>query len=257
MDFNTKLKILAQIAREPRAVFGQSKYILILSHMRSRSSLLSHIMGSNDHICGYSERHASYVSKRDLMKMKLKLSYELNCDFNEKYFLDKLLLEHTFVSKQILKQKNVKPIFLIRDPDSTIKSLMGLGLNGGPEWYLDEKAVCNYYCKRLSLIEDYAKSLNGKFFYVDSERLVNDTPILLEELSRWLELESFLTPNYKKFENTGKKGFGDPSEHIMSGKVTSTSSNTKIVLTSATIEKSYQAYYSCNKVLSIHSNRAN
>jgi hypothetical protein len=57
----------------PSNYISNNRYIFILSHMRSRSSLLSHILGSNREINGHSELHQNYTGRKSLLEMKLNI----------------------------------------------------------------------------------------------------------------------------------------------------------------------------------------
>ena len=48
-------------------------YIFVLSHMRSFSSLLCHILGSHSEISGYLETHLSYIGRSDLHRLEAKV----------------------------------------------------------------------------------------------------------------------------------------------------------------------------------------
>ena len=63
----------------PLNIFFKPKYLFIFSHMRSRSSVLSHILGSNSQICGYSELQIPYIDKASIEKMRSLLSAEQKC----------------------------------------------------------------------------------------------------------------------------------------------------------------------------------
>jgi hypothetical protein len=57
----------AKLAALAKAAFSRTQYLFVISHMRSRSSLLSHILGSHPQVIGYSELHQSYQRWSDLL----------------------------------------------------------------------------------------------------------------------------------------------------------------------------------------------
>ncbi|MDY7013544.1 MAG: sulfotransferase family protein, partial [Cyanobacteriota bacterium] len=58
-----------------RILFRLQPYrvLFILSHMRSGSSLLTHILNSNPEIIGYGETHLQYSSEADFKRLMLKV----------------------------------------------------------------------------------------------------------------------------------------------------------------------------------------
>jgi len=57
---------------DPYTIVGRGqpyRILLILSHMRSGSSLLTHLLNSNPEIIGYGETHIQYASEQDFKKL--------------------------------------------------------------------------------------------------------------------------------------------------------------------------------------------
>ena len=121
-----KIKKNLVLISNPRLVFQRTKYIFLFSHMRSRSSVLSHILGSNPDICGYYELQQRYLVYRHVIAMRRVLHKELKCSLKDKYLFDKILHNRLRVSKKILKKMNPKIIFLLREPVATLKSMINL-----------------------------------------------------------------------------------------------------------------------------------
>jgi hypothetical protein len=72
--------------------------ILLLSHMRSYSSLFGHIVGSSDEIDGYYEMHNHYFTRRSVLKSKLQFTMSELPSHKHRYFFDKILHNHLHVS---------------------------------------------------------------------------------------------------------------------------------------------------------------
>ena len=51
-------------------VSSARRYLFVLGHMRSYSSLLCHILGSHPQINGYCETHVKYRSRFDLLRLR-------------------------------------------------------------------------------------------------------------------------------------------------------------------------------------------
>ena len=249
MSFLTKTKALASLISKYLSSKKDLKYIFILSHMRSRSSVLSHILGSNDSVCGYGELQNSYIQHTDITKMHKDLYNDLKCNFRGKYLLDKILGNHLTISDEVFETVKPKVIFLLREPESTIKSIMNMGYITGVDWYKDPKKASDYYCSRLSHLTSYAESFTGDSFFLESSELVNNTDQVLKELTKWLKLKKPLMPKYKKFDYTGKPGYGDPSDNIQIGKLIKTKGHPNIEIPIEILQIAESSYEKCRNSL--------
>lgn len=249
-----KMKRLFSVIFKPDYITCNVKYLFILSHMRSRSSVLSHILGSNYGICGYSELHRSYLRQKDLVKMREKLYEDFKCSLTDKYLLDKLLHNNLNISEDILRFAKPKFIFLLRDPESTFKSTINMGFLTGVEWYKVPEKVLEYYCSRLSRLEAYAEMIGGNYFFLESDDLVNNTEHVLESLTRWLCLDKPLDNSYLQFNGTGEIGYGDPSDNIRTGKITKTMGYPDIHVSQEILQRATISYEKCKAALTLGSN---
>jgi len=102
-------------------------YLLIIGHMRSYSTLLAHILGSNKEISGHSEMQISFQRTYDLYRFQFKILFENPKVLYSRYFLDKVLYNE--IADSILKHHNVKVILLLRVPESTLKSIINMKEN--------------------------------------------------------------------------------------------------------------------------------
>ncbi len=249
MSILVKAKKLAVVAMRPQVLLGPSKYLLVLSHMRSRSTVLSHILGSNEEICGYSELHTPYVHYTDIIKMKINLYYDLRCDLRGKYLLDKLLHNRLHISKEVFGSNTVKVILLLREPESTIKSIVDLGRISKVKWFKDKQKALEYYCSRLLHLKKYAKMFEGEYFFLESGHLVEDSDRVLGELTEWLNLKAPLVNSYKKFKNTGKPRYGDYSENIHAGRLIKTQKQKDIDIPAEMLKIAESSYKDCRNFL--------
>ncbi|WP_156104062.1 sulfotransferase family protein [Shewanella mangrovi] len=245
-----KLGELSTIVANPRLRRCDTKYLFIFSHMRSRSTVLSHILGSHEQICGYSEQHRSYLAPRDFQFMRASLYQDLKGDFEGKYLLDKLLHNRQQVCSSLLQRVEHKLIFLLRDPRKSISSNVKLGQAKGRGWFQSVDKVTDYYCERLLQLERYAEQFDGRYFFIESEQLVERTEPLLADLSDWLALPSPLGNRYNKFNNTGRPRYGDSSDNINTGKVVKTLPHDEIEIPASLLEKAESAYLRCYAKLS-------
>jgi hypothetical protein len=202
------------------AARGAKGCLFVVSHMRSHSSLLAHILGSNPGIAGYSELHMGYLGRIDLRRLQRVVEDTTGSSAAGRITLDKILHDQFEIARSVLERPDVRVIFLLRHPDETIGSVLRLGRTT-PEipWYSDPQAVAAYYCSRLATLERYSRFTAGRAAYFASERLLSDTDGSLSALTRWLGLDEPLSASYRTFRFTGVEGHGDPSASIRTGRV--------------------------------------
>ncbi|MGH8469239.1 MAG: hypothetical protein ACREVY_09755 [Gammaproteobacteria bacterium] len=204
--------------RHPTVYFSRKKYIFLISHMRSYSSLIGHILGSHPEIDGYAENHQSYRNYLDFLKLKRKVRLT-NDSINGDYVFDKLLHNSNTFSDWALSRKNIKIIIAIRKPERTIKSLVHLFCERK-----DSRSKCvsdyvDYYQKRLTEINRLIKRIQGAYYFLEAEKIISDTQKTLLDLAEYLALSSPLKKEYNLFKFTGQPGIGDSSEFIKKGSV--------------------------------------
>lgn len=249
MSVFSKARKLSLIVSNPHIVTCKTGYLFLLSHMRSRSTVLSHVLGSNPDICGYSELHRAYNSWVDLWKMRAELFDETRCNLSDKLLHDKLLHNSCAISDEILQSVKPRIIFLLREPESTLRSIINMGHRTGVAWYQDPQKAARYYCSRLAALEQYASRVRGQYYFVDAEEMVNDTDAVLKSLSDWLGLSEPLGRSYSQFANTGRRHYGDSSEHIKSGVIKKTEGHPEVVLPGEALRSARRSYDQCKQYL--------
>ncbi len=208
-----KREFLYSIVRKPFFYF-KGRYLFILAHMRSYSSLLSHILGSHPEICGYFETRLSYVGLKDFLRLRYCLR---DCDRrNFKYFLDKILHNKHIIADKYLKKGNIKFIFLLRSPVDTVPSIVNM--NRGKGLDMSYAKAAEYYMARLDRLNYYWGNIDSKNkIFLKSEDILENTDNFLKRVQEFLELEDSLKKEYNIFEKTAKKGRGDTSDNIKKG----------------------------------------
>ncbi|QSP93677.1 hypothetical protein LPB19_10720 [Marinobacter salinisoli] len=191
------------------------------------------------------------MNQMDLLKMRIGLYHDLRVDLRGKYLLDKILHDDHKVSKEILETACPKVIFLLRRPESTLKSILNMARMPGMEGYLDPQKALVYYCSRLTNLVKYAQVVKGKYFFLESDDLVNNTDSVLRELSDWLELRLPLVNCYDLFNNTGKAGYGDRSEKIRTRKIVETNGYPELSIPPQVLQEAEYSYQRCKEKLSI------
>lgn len=195
------------------------KYVFILAHMRSGSSLLVHLLSASPDVCGYGETHIDYRQRRDLLRLSYWVLFKLRrfpLPGKETYVLDKIVHDShlRFDDLPLLCASDVSVIFLIREPRGALRSLM--------KWcdYESRQAV-DYYTDRLSALVKYAKYLTRYRVcaLLTYESLLSWTDGVFDLLERYLELRYPLSGQYPLMRSTGKPGIGDWSAKLLSGRI--------------------------------------
>jgi hypothetical protein len=195
------------------------KTLFLLGHMRSYSSVLSHILGSHPQISGYCETHTKYRTYFDLWKLRWRVRKLTGEPLQGDYVLDKVLHDYP-MARSILNSRSTRAIVLIRRPREAVRSIIEMGLTHSPvAWHRDFELVARYYETRLAGLLRLAEALRGRVVFLEAEALLEDTRTVLEQLAVFLELRSPLQTEYRRFPYTGELGFGDPSTAISAGRI--------------------------------------
>ncbi len=217
--------------------------------MRSYSTLLSHVLGSNKDIDGYSELHYSYLNKLDGLKAKIQIMYTLGSGLSGNYILDKLLHNENQISESFLQENTVKLIFLLRNPHDTYRSRINLQLRYTKQ-NIDPKIIHNYYVNRLKMLIQQAKSLNTNKIFIESEQIKTNTDAMLDKLRDFLELDDVLTSNYQLFKYSGRGNYGDSTDNIKKGVISKNSNKyDKIIIPDEILKIANVAYNKAIKEL--------
>ena len=249
ININNSSKLLVTLLTNPEIFYSKKDYIFIFSHMRSYSSLLSHILGSNKDISGYAEIHQSYINWIDFLMLRYNV-YQINGrSLKGRFVLDKILHNNCTVSENILRRKNINFIFMLREPESTIKSIINMFTKSQARWLKDLNSVFDYYKERLTVLEFYSKIVGKRGLFIDAEYLFIKTEEILYFLYEWLELNEKLTPKYSIFEKTGIQHYGDTSKNIMSGKIVGKTSYDYIDIPEKKLIEIKENYLNCKDIL--------
>ena len=227
------------------------RYLFVLGHMRSYSSLFCHILGSHPQIDGYCETHVKYRTRFDLLRLRSRVVKLTGEPLSGRYVLDKVLHNYPLASS-ILRSPNTLSIVLVRRPVPTVQSIVNMGLHySDVAWYRDLDAVARYYEERVAALVRSADELHGRVMFVEAETLLSRTSDVLQSIGGLLELSEPLRSDYKRFAHTGEGGFGDPSETITTGRVTNAAREprTPIMLPAAMAARLETAYAACSASL--------
>ena len=196
------------------------KTLFLLGHMRSYSSVLSHILGSHPQISGYCETHTKYRTYFDQWKLRWRVRKLTGEPLQGEYVLDKVLHDYP-MARSILNSRRTRAVVLIRRPRETVRSIIEMGLTHSPiAWHRDFELVARYYETRLAGLLRLTEALRGRVVFLEAEALLANTRAVLDQLGVFLELQSPLPMEYRRFAHTGEAGFGDPSKAIAAGRIT-------------------------------------
>jgi hypothetical protein len=238
--------------------------IFLLSHMRAGSTLCVNLLCTNPEIVGIGETGISYASASDFRILRGKVYSRLSrLSVTEKYLLDNLNHNFHISNPEILLNENVKCIFLVRDSESTLSSLLNEKFIQHETQFLtiDPKLVdwkvrsSAYYRKRLTQLMEYAEIINNKdkSLYINYKQLISDTQTVFDNLTSFLGIQSSFSEEYTPLSSKGLFGIfgavGDPvSKKITSGKIVKNPSP-KILLPPEISQECRETYQNINATL--------
>lgn len=189
-------------------------FILLCSHMRARTTLLSHIVGSHPSVCGYTELHQKLRGWSDLLELSAKAEDASGKFAAGRHVLDKIVHDLP-IRRRVLHRDDTAIVIMVRDPVQTIRSILEIQ-SGGID---DLDRACDYYASRLASLRDLIERRQGRVFYMDSEALVARTTETLSALGSYLRIAPGLSEDYRLFKHTGQPKYGDISKKIMAGRI--------------------------------------
>ncbi|WP_422661919.1 sulfotransferase family protein [Pannus brasiliensis] len=223
------------------------KVVFILSHMRSGSSLLTHLLVSNPEIIGYGETHLEYTDERDFKALLFKLYWRFrDLNMNHTYLLDKVLHDQKFIQSDFLRSDRIRTVFLLREPKRTLASILDI------KPHQNEEQALEYYIHRLSTLENYAKLINSKekSLFVTYDQVVNRSSSVFESLQNHLQTRVGFSEEYKVLKTTGTRGIGDSSENIKAGRIIKQTRKLDIPISDRVLDRARSAFDRCHDTLS-------
>ena len=201
------------------------RFLLLLSHMRSGSSLLTHLLTTNPEVIGYGETHTNYADANDFKGLLKKVYWQAqdfrtlgdvgNLRMNHRYVMDKVLHNKKFLNHDFLQSEQVYGLFLLREPQRSLASIADLK----PHW--SQQDTIEYYAERMAMLLTYARLINdpARMLVVTYEQLLDQTPQVLTTLQQFLQTRTPFTEEYTVLKTTGMKGVGDSKGKIKAGKI--------------------------------------
>ena len=237
------MSIVGALISNPALVL-QHRNIFLLSHMRANTSLFGHLIGSHPLVEGYYEMHMGYHSWRSLWRQKIRHFAQHDAKAGARYMFDKVLHDGHHVNLKLMQRGSSRCIFMLREPDQSIRSLVVLYRKQLP--HLPESSpegAARYYIDRMETLGALASHLRGQFFYLDAECLVDAPEGSLKELSAWLGFTQPIPSEYDTFAQTGRGNTGDHSQRLRSGRIHRERSDySDIVVPAPLMDAARQAY---------------
>jgi hypothetical protein len=189
--------------------------VLIMGHMRCGSTLLMHLLLTRPDLIGCGERNAPYRRKVDLDKLEIASRRHQHAILRRvRYAVDQVNHDHLTPDAGLLASDRVRCVFLVREPASSIRSLLELTRRYYEPW--TESRAERYYTLRLESLARLAGVLGrNRLVGMTYEKLVTDTGPALRRLEAYLGLESPLQESYPLQAFTGRRG--DPMAKIRTG----------------------------------------
>lgn len=205
-------RFLANIARPRRPLF-------LLSHMRSYSSLLCHILNTNPDIDGYGELEISYRSPIDLISMRYGVALSTRERLAGQYVLDKLLHRRFELADAIVQLPTAKFMLSIREPEASVRSIVAMGRQrSAKDWKADPQRAAQHYTRRIDDLCAFVERRSDVLAF-PADAVTTHPETFLAGLTEWLDLDEPLRPQYRTGRQTGTAGFGDTSAQISSGTI--------------------------------------
>ena len=221
------------------------RYILILSHMRSGSSLLLHLLMTSPDISGCGERNRIYRDDEDLAIFGIKSNLGQREKYRASYSVDQINHTHFLPSESLLLRPSVIPIILLREPQGAIGSMVDVfGLSS--DFGIDD--AIDHYRERVTTLARYAKlfASQPRPLFLTYDKLVDETQNSLSMLKDYLELQTELSDQYSTFSFTGRQG--DRSSRIQAGRVLSRRTNHGVEIDPVTLNELQAIFNECLRV---------
>lgn len=203
--------------------FHKARFVFLLATMRSRSTMLSHILNSNNQILSIGESYANFHSKEDINKLFVRILFgNKTLQFQSKMLLEKTTMNEKSPDIALIDEYIDQLIILVRNPESSIKSLMfNTARQNIP--YSEDQAI-GYFKNRYEYLNRVLMNVDSeKYVLIESDDLVNNTEFELNRVSEFLKLKTKLSPTYKIKKSASK--LGDSSKKIYLREISDEHSN--------------------------------
>lgn len=228
------------------------RYLFVLGHMRSGSSLLLHILGSHPDIRALGESWIRYDDPKRLSDLLYFVHAGTRSPMvDERYVVDKILHDDLLEGPDLLTRPASRSVFLVRDAERTLKSLY-FSRRRLPRISGWQSALA-YYESRLAHLTALARVVHDprRATLVTYERLLAEPRATLDALGTFLELRSPLSERYRINPTTGMAGLGDFSQYIRSGEIALTPAPETDPVPAEVLSRGREAHDACVAAISM------
>jgi hypothetical protein len=184
----------------------------------------------------------AFRSEEDFDRLEIAARLEQRRLFRQvPYVVDQLNHDKFTPDPELLRCERVRGVFLLRDAEETIQSLLNLTKPYSNDWPI-ERAV-DYYVRRTNSLAAYASILGERAMALTYADLVDRTPATLRRIESFLDLRSELRPEYSIQPFTGKRG--DPSAGIRLGRIERRTAYAVVPTPESEVRRAAEAYRSC------------
>jgi hypothetical protein len=210
------------------------RYVFVLGHMRSGSTLLSHILASHPAFEYAGELYKTYKTSADFQALVVEICRRLHkVRLRSTFVMDKIVYDGFIADDAVLKSPLLyKCVILVREPETAIKSMID-------HYGWQEPEALGNYLARLGTLAHQSVILGDRALYIEYEDLVQFTEDTLSALTAFFGVSPPFVPNYKTDRMTGEK-VGDTSENIWAGRVIKTRPH-NVEISAATIAEAQKA----------------
>jgi hypothetical protein len=227
-----------------RVAIGNHKYryVLILAHPRSGSTLLSHIIGSHRHFVYAGESYISYNEPADLHRLSFESHRRLrSLHLSSPYIVDKIVYDGFVTDEFLQSHPDLKCIILIRSPEVTLKSMMSYF-----NW--NETVATRAYGARLESLSRRGEVLQDRALLIEYHDLIENPEKTLNALSKFLEVTQQFDRHYRTNRMTGQS-VGDSSQNIWATRIIKTKGHS-VEISPEALDQAKCAFDKCRRSLS-------
>jgi len=194
---------------------NKKEIVFIIGHMRSGSSLVSHIIFSNSAVIGYGETHNKYEDVTDFGAVAARICRKTRqMPLGKRYFLDKVLHKEHIKDNKIMNHDAVSIVFITRRPDHAMSSIV----ENTP--ISDPKEAYDHYVGQVKYISKLSRTTSkDKWIHVSHEDLIKNTASTFNLIEDLMDLPENLSESYEITKFTGKSPIGDPGPNISKGRI--------------------------------------
>lgn len=181
-----------------------------------------HMLCHHPKILGFGEYLTLYNSPKKLDMAEFDIRRKAGGLYDKVSFIaNQVNHQRITPNMELLQRANTRFIFLLREPEASLSSMYLLSESRQkPMSYAD---IGQVYSERLLSMQAMVKTLNPDVWTATTyDQLTQHTEATLEQMTKFLNLEAPLKATYSVQKFSQK--WGDPSPHILEGKVVNTDS---------------------------------